>query len=60
MELKDIPVDVRSALYSRGFAEADILKMSPFSMFHNFCEWEGLINWSDTLWNTVQQLEQLK
>lgn len=59
MRYSDIPMHIRKALYSRGISDEQIAIMSPKEVFHEYCEWHGLINWSDELWNTVCELKSL-
>ena len=56
MKLSKIPPSVLIACRSRGFKDKEIENMAPRDLFHEFCEWEGLISWNETLWNVVSTL----
>lgn len=47
---------VLSALRERGHSDESIERMSPKEAFEEYCQWHGLINWSHTLWDTVNSL----
>jgi hypothetical protein len=57
MRLQDIPVQVLSACEEMELEDAQIEALSPRQLFVKFCEWEGLINWGDTLWGIVEKLK---
>jgi len=57
MNIHNIPAQVLTVLRERGNTDAMIELMRPREVFHEYCEWEGLINWSDTLYTTVLRLE---
>lgn len=48
-----IPVRILNALQAAEYTDEQIYLMSKFERFSKFCEWEGLINWADTLWDAV-------
>lgn len=48
---------ISHALGERGHGNADLWRMSGREMFAEYCEWHGLINWSDILWDVVQALK---
>lgn len=52
MDMNKLPPGVREALRKRGREEAEVAIMTPREVFEDYCNWNGLINWSDTLWNT--------
>lgn len=57
--LKDkIPLRVYRALLDAGWTDADFEAASGKAIFTQFCEWEGLINWSEILWNAVTTLSE--
>ena len=60
MNLENIPFDVLSAVRERGHSDATIELMRPREIFEEYCEWEGLINWSTRLYNIVLTLEGAK
>ena len=60
MNFANIPPAVLVTLRERGHSDVIIELMRPREIFHEYCEWEGLINWSDTLYNIVLTLEGVK
>ncbi|CAG9169951.1 hypothetical protein [Cupriavidus pinatubonensis] len=59
MELAKIPKQVLDAVRQREkFTDAEIGIMTPRELFEEYCNWHGIINWGDTLWETMQQLQQ--
>ena len=58
MTLDQLPWSVLHALEQRGHSHEQIEQMTGEQIFHEFCEWEGLINWSAALWNTVHALSK--
>lgn len=58
MDMNKLPPGVREALRKRGREEAEVAIMTPREVFEDYCNWNGLINWSDTLWNTMEALVQ--
>ncbi len=55
--LAQVAMSISHALGERGHGNADLWRMSGREMFAEYCEWHGLINWSDTLWDVVQALK---
>ncbi len=49
LKLTSAGKDMLDALTERGHSADAIEVMSPREMFREFCEWHGLINWSDRL-----------
>lgn len=47
---------VKSALVNRGYSDEEMGRMSPREAFVEYCEWHGLINWGDTLWEQAKGL----
>ncbi len=58
MDIDKLPHRVLDALRRLGYADEDIERMSPKRAFSEFCSWEGLINWGDTLWGIVEELKK--
>lgn len=54
MNVAKLPDHIVQALQNRGHSREDISQMSPEEAFYEFCNWRGLTNWGDTLWNAVQ------
>lgn len=54
--LAQVSMSISHALGERGHGNADLWRMSGREMFAEYCDWHGLINWSDTLWVVVQVL----
>lgn len=55
--LAQVSMSISHALGERGHDNADLWRMSGREMFAEYCQWHGLINWSDTLWDVVQVLK---
>lgn len=55
--LTQVSMSISHALGERGHGNAELWHMSGREMFAEYCEWHGLINWSDTLWDVVQALK---
>ena len=51
-----IPEKVMNALKERGHTPEQIADMPVKEIFKEFCEWEGLINWGELLWEIVDTL----
>lgn len=56
MDMNKLPPGVREALRERGRKEAEVAIMTPREIFEDYCNWNGIINWSDTLWDTATAL----
>jgi len=56
MDMNKLPPGMREALRERGRKEAEVAIMTPREIFEDFCNWNGIINWSDTLWDTATAL----
>jgi len=57
LNLDKIPADIIVDLKKRGYTDADIQQMSPQKAFSEYCRWNGLSDWGNTLWNAVQDLQ---
>ena len=60
MNLKAIPPEVLKVLQERKLSCTEILELTPEQMFIEYCEWNGLINWGQTLWNHAKTLSKLE
>ncbi len=58
--IPNVPNRVYSALLDAGWTHDRIKNAKGKELFEAFCQWEGLINWSHTLWQAVTLLEQRK
>ena len=58
--INQLPSRVLSDLRSRGLDDAAIEQLSPREAFAYYCQWNGLINWSDTLWEVVTALRTVQ
>lgn len=56
MDINKLPAGVRVALRDYGRSDAEVAIMSARGVFEDYCNWNGIINWSDTLWETMQTL----
>ena len=57
MDLDKIPARVLSDLQRGDWTNDQIRSMSPQQVFRAFCNWNGLIDWGDTLWEVVEDLQ---
>lgn len=57
LDLEVLPDKFIDDLKSRGHSIEAIATMSPETAFSEFCNWNGLINWGDTLWSAVQEFK---
>jgi hypothetical protein len=55
-----IPNEVLAALMGREHSAQAILRMTPKELFIEYCEWHGLINWGNTLWDIVIALSKIE
>ena len=60
LDLSKISHTVLSDIRERGHSDETIAQMSPEEAFREYCEWNGLIGWSGTLWRAVKGLEGAK
>lgn len=58
MQLNKIPGNVLKACRERGHTDEAIKLLTPQEAFSEFCEWEGLVGWAATLWETVRKLNE--
>ena len=60
MHYEQLPAEVRNALDQRGISKVEVSDMSALDVFHEFCQWEGLLgSWSETLWRITATLHAL-
>ena len=60
MNYELLPVEVRYALDQREITRDKLSAMSAHEVFHEFCQWEGLLgSWSETLWRVTGALHTL-
>jgi hypothetical protein len=58
MRYCDMPMAIQNAINNRDVSAGDAECMTKRELFHEYCEWHGLINWSDTLWRVMQELQK--
>lgn len=56
MNIEKLNAAVLNDLRNRGHSDAAIAAMSPDEAFHEFCMWNGLINWAETLTSAIDNL----
>ena len=56
LQVAKIPRYLVNDLMKRGYTEQSIATLSPAEAFREYCEWHGLINWSDTLIKAIDDL----
>jgi hypothetical protein len=54
-----IPQLIVSAL-SEEYSTAELAVMSPKEMFEKYLEWEGIIGYTDRIWEAVVELKQIE
>jgi hypothetical protein len=60
MHYEQLPAEVRHALDQRGISQVKVSDMSALDVFHEFCQWEGLLgSWSVALWRITSKLHAL-
>lgn len=52
---KVIPDQIFDACQDRGISLDRINSMTPKERFVEYCQWHGLINWGNTLWDLVKE-----
>lgn len=57
LNIDKIPAPIIADLKKRGHDDTDIQKMSPQQAFAEYCRWNGLSDWGNTLWHAVQDLQ---
>ena len=57
LDIKVLPDFIISDLRDRGHTEDGIARMTPQEAFSEYCNWHGLINHGDSLWEVVQELK---
>lgn len=50
-----LPLEVCNSLQAQGKTDEEIYVMTPRERFIAYCEYEGLVNWGDTLWLIVRE-----
>jgi len=58
--INQLPRQVLADLRSRGHSDDAIERMSPEEAFSEYCQWNGLINWSGYLWEAVTALKAIQ
>lgn len=53
-----IPAHVKADLKEAEYSDEQIALMSPQEVFEAYCTWHGLLNWSNTLWQVVTDLQK--
>ena len=61
MNINLIPPLVLDAVRKREkFTDEEIVHLSPRELFDEYCSWNGLLNWGDSLWDTMDQLQKVQ
>ena len=58
--INQLPRQVLADIHARGHSDDAIERMSPEEIFEEYCQWNGLINWSGTLWEVVTALKAIQ
>jgi hypothetical protein len=56
MQIDKIPAKVLSVAKEVGKPKAELELMTGKELFEMYCDWEGLINYGDELWELVMSL----
>jgi len=59
VDWNNLPFNVRMAMQQAGYTYDSTDGWTGRDFFQAYCEWEGLIGWSDNLWDTVLNLAKL-
>ncbi len=54
-----VAMAINKDLLERGLTDEAIRHLSGRELFSEYCTWNGLINWSDTLWDVVLVLRSM-
>lgn len=57
LNLYKIPDDIIADLKNRGHDGSAIQQMTPQQAFAEYCRWNGLSDWGNTLWNAMKDLQ---
>jgi hypothetical protein len=57
LDLQALPDELINDLKERGHSEEAIAQMTPEKAFEEYCNWNGLINWGDSLWKAVHEFK---
>lgn len=60
MDVSKLNPAMRDTLRERGHSDHDIALMSPREAFDEYCNWNGIIHWGDTLWEQATALMALQ
>jgi hypothetical protein len=58
LDLSKIPAHILVDVRERGHSDADIAAMTPRELFSEYCEWNGLLRWGDTLFSAVEACQK--
>lgn len=58
MNVDKLHPDVLEALHGRGHTEESIRLMAPTTVFSEYCEWNGMIEWADTLLRVLKNAQE--
>jgi len=58
MNINKIPDYILDDLRSRGLTDRIISKQTPEFLFEEYCNWQGLIGWSDSLITVLDDLRE--
>ena len=56
--LSKIPEHFLEDVRNRGYTNEDIQEMDALVFFYEYCQWQGLLGWGDTLFNLVELLKK--
>lgn len=58
-ELTEIPDPIVRDLRDASFTDDEIRDMSPRLLFTNYCTWNGIVGWGETLYFHAVELSKL-
>jgi hypothetical protein len=54
LDLSKIPAHALQDVRKRGYSDDDIRAMTAREFFSEYCNWNGLMRWGDTLFSVVE------
>ena len=56
MNIDKIPDYILGDIRARGNTDDEIRRMDAETVFNEYCNWHGLINWGRNLWSVAERL----
>ena len=58
LDLDKIPAHIKQDVRERGHSDEAMAAMTPREFFSEYCNWNGLIRWGDTLFSAVEACQK--